>query len=119
MMNRAATCQLRANASNGTAAIWMKYPNKVIGQNFWVFSLSLPETRRSPYPSNSPSPATMPTIVPLAPKTAMNGPVTLRAPSYVKSAKKLTTPMSSTNLSAAFLLDLRTLTRWNSFLIVS
>src|SRR3990172_6944184 len=49
---------------------------------------------------SSPSPATIPTTVPFAPSVARNGPAMLRAPSYVASAKRLTTPTRTTNLSA-------------------
>jgi hypothetical protein len=73
----------------------------VIGQNLWVRSLTTPETSLNPYPNSSPNPATTPTTVPLAPSTAKNGPVIARAPSYVRSAKKLSAPISSTKFMAA------------------
>jgi len=70
MISRAATCHEPAKARSGTDNIWMKYPNSVIGQNLPVFSLKRPETKRNPYPSNSPSPATIPTTVAFAPSNA-------------------------------------------------
>src|SRR5579875_563020 len=44
----------------------------------------------------------MPTIAPLAPKWPRNAPTTPRPPSYVKSANRLTTPMTTTKRSAPF-----------------
>jgi hypothetical protein len=99
-MRMAAIFQFPANASSGTAAIWMMYPKKVIGQNSPVRSLTRPETNRNPYPSSSPRPATIPTTAPVAPNVCRNGPVIDLDPSYVKSAKKLTTPIMRTNFSA-------------------
>ena len=70
-------------------------------QYFFVLSAKYPDASRKAYPINSPNPATTPTAVALAPSTAKNGPVMLRAPSYVKSENKLTTPIKTTNLIAA------------------
>lgn len=39
-INAAAWCQVRTKASAGTDNIWMKYPNKVMGQNSPVRSFS-------------------------------------------------------------------------------
>src|SRR5208337_4615180 len=70
-------------------------------QYFFVLSVKYPDASRNAYPTNSPNPATTPTAVALAPSTAKKGPVMLRAPSYVKSENRLTTPIKTTNLMAA------------------
>jgi hypothetical protein len=80
-ISSAAIFQFPASASSGTADIWMMYPTNVMGQNSFVRSLMRPETNRSPYPNNSPRPATIPTIAPVAPRVCRNGPVIDRAPS--------------------------------------
>ena len=99
-IKEAATGQFSATAKRGTARRFMLYPKKVVSQYFPVLSLIYPETSLNPYPINSPNPATIPTIKPLAPNRAKNCPEILRAPSYVMSAKRLTKPMSITNLIA-------------------
>jgi len=53
----------------------------VIAQYLPVRSLNRPETYPSPYPTNLPNPETIPSTVALAPSTAGNGPVMLRAAS--------------------------------------
>src|SRR3990170_5533876 len=72
----------------------------VTAQYLPVRSLTYPERRRRPYPISSPNPATIPTTEALAPRRARYCPLMLRAPSYVMSAKRLTTPTRTTNLSA-------------------
>src|SRR6185503_9436941 len=67
-----------------------------------LLSATYPAIERSTYPSNSPPPAMIPTTKALAPSDSRNGPVMLRAPSYVISANKLTMPMIRTNLNASF-----------------
>src|SRR5947207_4559183 len=56
-------------------------------------------------------PAMTPTAAALAPNDPRNGPIIPRAPSYVKSAKKLTIPMVRTNRNAARLAISRQTTR--------
>src|ERR1051325_11398516 len=49
----------------------------------------------------------IPTAIALAPRDSRNGPMMLRAPSYVISANRLTMPIVSTNLKAILAVVLR------------
>src|ERR1700722_20240083 len=59
-----------------------------------------------------------PTAVPVAPRWPRKAPATPRAPSYVISAKRLTTPMTTTKRRASFRVELRSMSREESFVHV-
>src|SRR4051794_36751213 len=96
----AAIGQLRASARAGTARRLIAYPMNVTSQYLPVLSLMYPDTERSPYPRNSPKPATMLIVAAPAPSEPRKGPLTLAAPSYVTSANRLTTPIVNTKANA-------------------